>query len=90
MTAESSKPGKSVLRYASGERIEVGDVVAEPVNDSEEYGVVKEVVQPGTAHWASAEYPEGVIMVEWRNYGEAWMGNDIILGEDYIYFIRRK
>lgn len=90
MTAESSEAAKSVLRYATGERIEVGDVVAEPVNDSEEYGVVKEVVQPGTPHWLSAEYPEGAIIVEWRNNGEAWIGNEIILGEDYIYFIRRK
>ena len=45
MTAEPAKP---VLRYATGERIEVGDVVSEPTNTGEVYGVVKEVFQPET------------------------------------------
>ena len=90
MTAESSKPTESVLRYATGERIEVGDVVSQPVNAGEEYGVVEEVLQPGEPTSRLLGGPDGAITVAWSESGSWFIRNEIILGEDYIYFVRRK
>lgn len=86
----TAAPAKPVLRYATGERIEVGDVVSEPVNAGEVYGVVKEVFQPGDPAGQWLDATDGAITVVWSGGGEALIGKDIILGEDYIYFIRRR
>ena len=85
----TAAPAKPVLRYATGERIEVGDVVSEPTNAGEVYGVVKEVFQRGDPAGMFIG-PDGGITVAWNGDGYEFMANEIILGEDYIYFIRRK
>lgn len=90
MTAESSKSAKPVLRYATGERIEVGDVVSRPTNAEDEYGVVKEVFQPDDPIGCLLGCPDGGISVAWSVLGRVLMSNEIILGEDYIDFARRK
>ena len=90
MTAESSKPAKSVLRYATGERIEVGDVVSQPVNAGEEYGVVKEIFQPGEPTGCMFVGTEGAITVAWSSHSYEFIANEFILGEDHIYFARRR
>ena len=80
-----------MLRYATGERIEVGDVVLQPINDHEEYGVVKEIYQPGDPIGCLVGGgPEGFIIVAWSAHGDVIIDNEIILGQGYIYFVRRK
>ena len=60
-----------VLRYRSGEVIEVGDRVMEPVNGMR-MGTVVEVWQPGTEQAAATGYPGGGISVEWDD-DHAWI-----------------
>ena len=60
-----------VLRYRSGEVIEVGDRVMEPVNGMR-MGTVVEVLQPGTDQAATIGKPGGGISVEWDGVSTSW------------------
>ena len=85
------------FRYRTGERIELGDVVMEPVNAHEVYGVVDTVWEPGSPDAAAMDLPQGCFHITWRS----WTGDlppvnktlvsapKFIQQQDVLIFIRR-
>ena len=53
------------MRYRTGERIELGDVVMEPVNAHERFGVIDAVWEPGSSGDASMGLPQGCFNITW-------------------------
>ena len=74
---------ESVLRYASGEEVRVGDIVMEPVNAwdaeaapvrgwdpvflHEAFGKITHVMRPGSNEARLAGFPDGCSFMEWRS-----------------------
>ena len=94
MTAEKREPNAPALRYASGERVLVGDVVMQPVNSEdaevapvpgwtpiflhEAFGKVTYVMRPESDEAHLVEFPQGCACIEWRR----WPGNSSLSSQD--------
>lgn len=79
------------LTYRSGERVEAGDVVLEPVNGGERFGVVVDILIPNSekaTRWFGL--PSGGVLIKWDGLGEMPMGVDVLQGPDYVFLVRRK
>ena len=91
-------PRMQHFRYRTGERIERGDVVMEPVNAHERYGVIDAVWEPGSSDAASIGFPQGCFHITWSGGtgGDPRWGPDTLLSapkfvhqQDVLIFIRR-
>lgn len=93
--ADANKPTEPVLRYATGERIELGDLVFEPHNepwvaDHKVYGIVEEVCQPHSSTALAWGKPQGCISIAWSRGHATLMGSEIVLQPYEVFFIRRR
>ena len=83
---------KTLLTYRSGERVELGDVVMEPVNGGERMGIVLDILMPNSEN-AIRSYgaPSGGVLVRWDDEEtEVLLGLDVLQGPDYVFFVRRR
>ena len=78
-----------VLRYRSGEVIETGDRVMEPVNGLR-MGTVVEVLQPGIDQAAAAGYPSEGIRVEWDDGTTYVIPPCVITEPAMLFFLGRR
>ena len=57
---------ETAMTYHTGERIELGDIVMEPVNGDTSIGVVVEVILPNSKEaMISYDIPSGGVAVKW-------------------------
>ena len=88
----ASSGGETAITYRSGERVELGDIVMEPVNGDMDWGVVLDVILPNSEK-AMKEYdgPSGGVVVKWDSW-ESWVFIDpiVLQGIDEVFFVRRK
>lgn len=91
MTAEKREPNAPALRYASGERVLVGDVVMQPVNAEdaevapvpgwtpiflhEAFGKFTEVMQPGSDEAHLVGFPKGCACMKWRHSPNTYLSS---------------
>ena len=81
------------MTYHTGERVELGDIVMEPVNGDTSIGVVVEVILPNSKEaMISYDIPSGGVAVKWdSSLGLVLMGVELLQDPDeYIFFVRRK
>ncbi len=79
-----------VLRYRSGEVIETGDRVMEPVNGGQQVGTVVEVLQPGTDQATATGYPGGGIGIEWDGGATEFWSPCVITELGGLFFLGRR
>ena len=84
---------ETAITYHTGERVELGDIVMEPVNGDTSIGVVVEVILPNSKEALNGyDVPSGGVAVKWDSpLGLVLMGAELLQDPDeYIFFVRRK
>ena len=89
MTVETNESSNLVLTYASGEEVQVGDTIMEPVNGHERFGRVTVVCQPGCDEARLCGFPQGFIVIEWAIGQEYQVPAEGLHWEDCYFFVRR-
>ena len=77
------------FRYRTGERIELGDVVMEPVNSHERFGTIEEVFEPGSSLADSLGYPHGCFRIRWCGADDLMTSPEFVQQPDVLCFVRR-